>query len=1289
LNGNRLDAEAMARNFRALALVLAWIVALPTLPIAHAGVETPARGIEVDGPSIFGDTTHILRMKAGSFDPAFDPVPAPAGLLSSLLPAGGIASDGRVRFILQFDNGVNPALIEHLRARGIAYEAYLPDGAMIASALPRDLPLTPASIGARALLPLHPAFKLDPGLWQDALAPGAQSVRLAVLTFDTPQAQAAVSRFATALVSDGRIAFVDCAAAAILPLAASPDVQWVEPFVPRVPLLNYTTRIVAARQDTDGAFVPGGNDVWSYNNATGNFEGLTGKGVTINIADTGIDGTHPAFAGRIVAALGYGGNATCDCTPGQFPHGTMVAGVAAGNGSWRAADADRQSGKFAGVAPDASLVAQEIFGALRTPSQLSQDAYYAGAFVNSNSWGGNADGSYTLDSQEYDQNVVDANGRDTGAPQMVYVFAAGNAGSGAQTVGTPATAKNVISVGSIGDIRWSSPDEISGFSSRGPTADGRLKPDLVAPGDGVDSARAASAGCGGGEDGCSYWTASGTSFSTPAVSGASAIATQWYRDRNGAAPSAAMVKALLILGATPLPGLPWPDNNQGWGRLNVSRTVNEDPSFRHVTWDESTALSTAAGRANATFRFFAEAGQELRIVLVWSDVPGTASSAKTLINDLDLEARAPDGTLLVGNAFSNGFSAANGTRDSTNNTEVIRVHAPARGAWTITVHASTVPSGDQRFALAVSGNVTSSWVSLSPAAPEFTPNAPREDDPLTVVVPVFNTGTLYPGNFEVVATLSGPEGNVSATAQVLNIRPGDDFPATFTFAPKRGAHTLRVVVDPGGLTGDRVTSDNTLSGAVFVAGYEVAMLPVRTFAGLLPQGSDTFVVALTNLGNVNDTEFLAGQAGPGWSLSLNASSASLPPGATSFFSGTLTAPDRAVAGTVSHVDVSASSAGNSSRMASLSFDVNITSAPASRVLQGPIAATVGPGETARFGFAIENTGNVPLSIDLSTSFVPAVPAGFALSPSNASLAMPAYSASNLTVEASVPPGALASAYRAIVVRVTSREEGTTVEILYQLAVRRTTGISLGELPPPESGRPGETLRFPFVVRNQGNARETYTISLSGATGASQGVYFGVENATMTLDAFSQGFATGLADLRSFAAQGTFNSTVEVRATSGAVARANLEAHVEAVHAIAVDGPARLTVRQGGTAVLRASIQNLGNVGEAISLTAENVPLGLTVSLGGGTLTVAAGDTGAVEVRVAGAANAAVGLSTLRLTAASAAGGDLVPASLNVTVSVQAAPAAANSFLAAPGPAPLAAAVVALALWSRKRRRGAE
>lgn len=1222
----------------------------------------------------------LLWMKAGTFDPAGGLPTVPAALLAPRAAAAPASADtgGRVHFILQFAGAITPPLLQALGARGITYERYLPDNGMIASAAPARVPQAAGHVGARALLPLAPAFKVDPALWPQALAPPGGEILLTVLLFDTPHAFEALSSLSTVTAFDGRVAYASAPATRLLEVARLGDVEWVEAYGERQVELDDTTVILRARQVGDGAFVGDGQSVWAYNATNGSFEGLTGRGVTVLVADTGVDQTHPGFEGRLVASYEPPGlNATND-TAG---HGTHVAGIVGGNGSWRDDDTNRTAGQYAGVAPEAGLVAQISFTILRTDTQRAQDALAQGAYINSNSWSSGCCGAYTSGSQTYDELTLDANGRDPGAPPMLFVFASGNAGPSPNTGVSPGTAKNVITAGSTGNTPASS-NSVSGFSSRGPTDDGRLKPDLVAPGAGVTSARSANLGCGGGYLGCSYITYSGTSMSTPAIAGSAALVTQWYNDTHGVFPSPAMVKASMIAGATPLPGYTWPDNNQGWGRVNVSRTVNEGPAFRHLSWDQETPLS-ATGVDNVTYRIFSGGDEELKVVLVWSDVPGTTSSAKALINDLDLEVRAPDGTLLRGNSIQGGYSVVGTARDSGNNTEVVRVRAPQRGIWEFTVRAANLPSGQQRFALVAQGNVTERWVTLAPAPAQFLPAAPREGDPLTVIVPVVNTGTLGSGSMDVSATLSGPEGDQSETVHLLGVQRGDDLPAVFQFAPQRGAHTLRVTVDPGGVSGDFLPEDNTRQDGVFVRGFEVALQVLSPPTNVTPLGSTPFVLRVVNRGNVNDEVEVTARGPPGWGLALNLSQSFVDPGQSALVSGAVVAPDRALAGEVGTFNFTVASGGNASRRSSVEVPVGIDPFLSLRLSTEQYATWVFPGQSASISFLAENAGNVEVELDFEVALDGNAGPGWAARAAPPRLTIPPYSNATGSVEVVTPPGASASEVRTVTVRPSSPQLGAVAPLAFQVFVERVRGFDVSMNSTHEFLPSGTQATFAGTITNRGNAREYYSVQIADGPEGVGHIHWAITSSTVSVD---PGDALEI-EVTVWALQGgkAGDSAVTVRVEAAGSDPVDLEltATVLEQHAIGISAPARIAIPQGTTYAAGVTVANDGNVAETVKLEVSSAAPGVVFEGFDGTLTLQPGQSHQVKARIVADTAAAPGSATVHLVARSVSSTALTEVDLEVEVRPVAA--TATPFLPGAGAAAAACAVTVVALALRRRR----
>lgn len=269
-------------------------------------------------------------------------------------------------------------------------------------------------------------------------------------------------------------------------------------------------------------------------------QGLRGKGIKMAVIDTGIDFDHPDFAGRIVATTSFV-SATANDDNG---HGTHVAGIAAGSGA-------QSNGKYVGVAPEASLYVAKV---LRADGGGSMSGVMAGIewavleqnvqIINLSLGGvGSCDGTDAL-SVMCDEAVTQAG--------VIMCVAAGNTGPDDRTIGSPGCARRVITVGASTDS-----GQIARFSSRGPTADGRIKPDIVFPGVNIVAARAEGTTMGQVVDE-GYVVANGTSMATPHASGVAALMLQANPEL-----TAEQVKTQMLAGAV---SLGEPANDQGVGR---------------------------------------------------------------------------------------------------------------------------------------------------------------------------------------------------------------------------------------------------------------------------------------------------------------------------------------------------------------------------------------------------------------------------------------------------------------------------------------------------------------------------------------------------------------------------------------------------------------------------------------------------------------------------------------------------------------------------------------------------
>ena len=268
----------------------------------------------------------------------------------------------------------------------------------------------------------------------------------------------------------------------------------------------------------------------------------TGKGIGVCILDTGIY-EHIDFAGRIWAFYDF---LSFKRRPyDDNGHGTHVAGLAAGDGT-------ASMGKYRGAAPGCGIISLKVLDRYGNGSQ--EDVLRALRWVREYRWQYgirvvNISVGTTCNSGKDHVRLLDSVEQlwDEG---MVIVTAAGNQGPKPGSITAPGSSKKVITVGSSDLLEGS-----SAISGRGPTADCVCKPDVVAPGNQIISCLPSKP--------YSYGKKSGTSMSTPLVSGAIACALE----KNPALTNT-QIKRMLVNSADDM-GLP--RNQQGWGRFNRQR----------------------------------------------------------------------------------------------------------------------------------------------------------------------------------------------------------------------------------------------------------------------------------------------------------------------------------------------------------------------------------------------------------------------------------------------------------------------------------------------------------------------------------------------------------------------------------------------------------------------------------------------------------------------------------------------------------------------------------------------
>jgi hypothetical protein len=502
--------------------------------------------------------------------------------------------------------------------------------------------------------------------------------------------------------------------------------------------------------------------------------GLTGKGVVLSLFElAAADATHPEFGGRLhVHFTGGGQDDVMHAThvagtigavglktlaKGMAPEATIEGyqacddcdwltekqqqlgkvGSVADNNSWGFtlgwwADDDKAGGLWTWVGGDEYFGAYEILAAtLDNIARCADDNCTKPAttlFVHSS--GNEADKNgpssapFPHRHQDEEGNTLStetfcysANGSGTDCPTNIcstgitHCERVHHPNNGPFTsVNFVAAGKNTVAVGAV-DINRS----IGSFSSRGPTRDGRLKPDVVAKGLNQYSTLPNN----------SYGIADGTSMSSPVVTGISGLLVQqWRKTFANADPPPFIVKGLLIAGAEDL-GTPGPDFTYGFGLVNAKSSadliINDQAQGKRIRIDQ-----VSQGGSIET-PFAVPVQQNLRVVLTWFDpevpiVDPDEIATNVLLNDLDLKVIGPDGTTTLPYVLNAAVPTAAATRgrNALDNTEEIEIANAAPGNYKLVVTGTTIASGSsQQFAVLANAELGATVTLCSDA---FEPN---------------------------------------------------------------------------------------------------------------------------------------------------------------------------------------------------------------------------------------------------------------------------------------------------------------------------------------------------------------------------------------------------------------------------------------------------------------------------------------------------------------------------------------------------------------------------------------
>ena len=653
-------------------------------------------------------------------------------------------------WIVQFKNHITEADKKTLVADGFKIYSYIPEDALIIHGNAAKAKSLSANIKIQAVVDWTSLMKVSKSFGTLSSVTGPTQETFIVSLFEADELQAVatkiklISKNILVQKTTGKSLVITATRTDLIAIAGLSGIEHIQPFVQVEPLHE-----VFLADDGGGQ----ASAVGDYSDITG-FEtgtkvmkfdaawdiGFTGQNQIVGMADTGLDSgdisaIHPDLSGAIRSgyAVGLFGRTWAD----PMGHGTHVAGSVLSRGT-------ASGGKLKGGAHSAQIVVQgmwsPILNNLSVPSDLGKmfaQAYADGARIHTNSWGGAATpGAYETMAATVDQVMFEKQ-------DLLILFAAGNSGVDKDrdgridpnSIGIPATAKNALTVGAsenllavggnqkkIGELK-SSPENwpvppitlstmsdnehgIAMFSSRGPTADGRTKPDIMAPGTNILSVRShqPTAEVLWGEYNKDYVWSGGTSMATPLAAGAAAVTRQFLIEKlKQEKPTAALLKAYMLHTATEMyPGQYGeggisqgqeiltlrPNSDEGYGLVNLAQVVKMADSASLMIVDSKVGVGTDE---TATAKFKISSAGKLMVNLVWTDAPGSANAAKALVNDLDLEVILPNGQVLH-------------QHDQINNHAFLQ-SAVTTGEITIKVKGTNVPmglNGKQPYALVAS-----------------------------------------------------------------------------------------------------------------------------------------------------------------------------------------------------------------------------------------------------------------------------------------------------------------------------------------------------------------------------------------------------------------------------------------------------------------------------------------------------------------------------------------------------------------------------------------------------------
>lgn len=552
------------------------------------------------------------------------------------------------------------------------------------------LPLGMAEVLAEefdAVLPLHPALKVAPEFGRYATAlddPESQERSLVSVEFwpdldlsDEAQALRNLGIDVRQEVASSRFLRVQARASAeqVEQLAALPSVRWIEESA-TAELRNDRSRWIIQTNR------PGEVKLWD--------RGVTGLGVTVGHMDGRIYLDSCYFTDPNVSAPGPNHRKVkwWSAGAGSDFHGTHTAGSVVGN-----AIPINGEKSGTGMAPDAFLVHESNLPNSSEMLLKLDQAHALGARVHTNSWGND-------NTRQYDNWARDIDAYSHDNEQGLVVFAVSNG----SIIKNPENAKSALAVSATDG----NDQDRYGIGGKGPTLDGRVKPEVMAPG---CSTRSAMSGIF-----CFTISDCGTSMACPVVAGGAALLQQYFESgfypsglatpADGFAPSGSLLRGAIANSAIDMTGIAgYPGHQEGWGRILLDRAAYFAGDRRRLAVsDVPHALGVTQGASQQLVLPVVGTRKYMRITLAYADEAGAPLAAAPVVNDLDLVVTAPDGTKYHGNILRVGSQTTQSrpnpqVKDHLNTLEQVIITTPAQGNWTVEVLGAAVPAGSQGYAL--------------------------------------------------------------------------------------------------------------------------------------------------------------------------------------------------------------------------------------------------------------------------------------------------------------------------------------------------------------------------------------------------------------------------------------------------------------------------------------------------------------------------------------------------------------------------------------------------------------